>query len=112
MSIFLSSKENQLIKIYEQSLISLGTPLKDAKKMAVELMRMAQKSLSKSKEDKLPENFGEIILTDLRFKENLEKGRKEGVTDNDVREWFNLDPPERHLMKQMDDFNRTTLIIR
>ncbi len=111
MGLFSNSKEDQLVEVYEQSLVASGISSSEASETAKEILNQAKESLVRSGEDRLPENFGDIILTNPKFKKNLEKARKDGVTDKDVQEWFNMDPLERHMVIKMDELNKISLFV-
>jgi len=114
-------KEKQLLKIYIQSFIAMGVP--DAKKTA---KNMLNKAIEKSKEARtyyLPHNFGDIMLgVEKAEQPNIEKvaeifrrilpqKRDEGVIDEDIRWWWNLNDVERQMMLIVDDFHFLSLFI-
>lgn len=102
MGLFSSSKEDRLKDAYTKMFIDTGMPPAIAYNTTKELLKLAKENLEKSNEDKFSGNFGDIILTDPHFKNSLETSRREGVKDEDIRQWFNMDPLERHLIKQVD----------
>jgi len=117
-----NEKEKQLLEIYIQSFILMGLP--DAKKTA---KNMLNKAIEKSKETRtyyLPYNFGDIMVRIEKAEQpNIEKAaeifrrilpqeRAEGVTDGDIRWWWNLNDVERQMMLSVDDFHFLSLFIR
>ena len=109
MGLFSSSKEDRLKDVYTKMFIDTGMPPAIAYNTTKELLKLAKESLEKSDEDRFSGNFGDIILTDSHFKNSLEMSRKDGVRDEDIRQWFNMDPLERHLIKQVDLLNISVL---
>jgi hypothetical protein len=63
--------------------------------------------------DKLPENFGEILLereqTDEHVRAVFLPKRAEGVTDEDIAFWWNMPDLERRLICKVDEMNRMLL---
>ena len=63
--------------------------------------------------DRLPENFGEILLererTDQQVKGAFFAKRAEGVTDEDIAFWWNMHDLERRLICKIDEMNRLIL---
>jgi hypothetical protein len=63
--------------------------------------------------DKLPENFGEILLereqTDEHVRAIFLPKRAEGVTDEDIAFWWNMPDLERRLICKVDEMNRQLL---
>lgn len=110
MGIFSSSKEDQLKDVYTKTFIDIGMPPATAFNTTKELLKLAKESLEKSNEDRFSGNFGDIILNDLHFKNSLEMSHREGVRDEDIRQWFNMDPLERHLIKQVDLYHISVMI--
>ncbi len=79
--------------------------------------------LEKAKEDSLkegtpdfPENFGDILLdresTDEEARSYLARIRKEGVTDEDIRWWWNRHDLERRMMTAADEWFQYALYLK
>lgn len=113
--------EKQLLEHYVQFFITMGLP--DAKKTAKEMLN---KAIDESKEARtyyLPSNFGDIILGNEKaenpniekvaeiFRKVLPVKRAEGVKDEDIRWWWNLNDVERRMMLKVDEFHKLTLFI-
>ena len=111
MGFFSSPIEKSLLKTYSESFELMGFSTSNAKTQSQELLESAQESLKQSGEDNLPPNFGDIFLEDPNNKNIIEQDKKEGVRENDIRWWLNLEPLERHMMIKMDELNKTTLLI-
>jgi hypothetical protein len=64
----------------------------------------------------LPEKVGDFLLegesTDKTIKSSLAKKRKEGVRDEDIRWWFNMDDLERSILLKLDDVTRHALFTK
>ena len=63
----------------------------------------------------MPQDFGDQLLkresTDPSVKEQLAKKRQEGVTDSDIRWWWNLPAIERALIEKVDGLQRYALCL-
>lgn len=64
----------------------------------------------------MPTNGGDIILEKEKNDEHahqlLEKRRREGVRDEDIRWWWNLEDEDRMMMLKEDETARMTLFIK
>ncbi len=64
----------------------------------------------------LPRDYGEILLagegTDPQIQARLAIKRAEGVTDTDIRWWWNLNYIERRLMLKIDNLSRMAIFIQ
>lgn len=113
--------EKQLLEYYVQFFTMMGLP--DAKKTAKDILN---KAIEKSKEAKtyyLPRNFGDVMLGIEKaehpniekvaeiFRRILPQKRAEGVRDEDIRWWWNLNDVERQIMLSVDEFHRLALFI-
>jgi hypothetical protein len=67
-------------------------------------------------EGKLPKDFGDTLLrdepTDDEIHGMLEKRRREGVKDDDIRWWWNMPALERQMMLQTDRIVRLSSYIK
>lgn len=71
----------------------------------------------------MPQNLGDIIFGDAgsdnptikkiaeSIRQKLSKKKAEGVKDEDVRWWWNLNDIERRIMLKQDDISRMTLFM-
>lgn len=113
--------EKQFLEHYVQFFTTMGLP--DAKKTAKDMLN---KAIEKSKEARtyyLPHNFGNIMLGIEKaeqpniekvaeiFRRILPQKRAEGVRDEDIRWWWNLNDVERQMMLSVDEFFRLALFI-
>ena len=106
--------EKALLESKTQMFIAMGLTTSEARQEAEESLEMAIDQSRKEGTYYLPTNFGDVILgnaisDDLGVMEiaaiiikNLPKKRAEGVRDEDVKLWWNLQDVERHMM-QIDD---------
>lgn len=100
--------EKGLLTVYSQMFSDMGFP--DAEETTENIL---DKVIEESKGDglyDLPINYGDLLLKrekiDDSVRKKFEQKRKEGVTDNDIRWWFNLNDIERRMMLKMDEFHR------
>lgn len=106
--------EQGLLELYSQMFATMsGIPKSEARKMAKGLLDQAIEESKKEGSYNLPPNFGDIILKKEKAGVNLLKRlpekRIEGVRDEDIRWWWNLNDIERRLMIKTDDINKTYL---
>lgn len=114
--------EKGLLEHYSQMFAMMGIP--DASKMARDMLK---RSIERSKKEgtyNLPPNFGDIILEKEKaedpavekmakiFRDLLPKKRAEGVKDEDIRWWWNLNDVERNIMLSFDEMSRMALLIK
>lgn len=113
--------EKELLEIYSNDLATVGIP--DSRRMAKELLNRAIEKSKKEGTYNLPPNFGDIILKNERvedptiekaaeiFRKTLHQKRAEGVKDEDIKWWWNLNDVERHIMLSVDEMHRMALFI-
>lgn len=117
-----SSKEKALIDEYAQMMrMTMGLSVSEAKKSAKEMLDTAIKMAKKEGSYYLPQNMGDIILGDadadnpiikkvaVVLQEELPRKREEGVRDEDIRWWWNLNNVERMMMIVQDNNARFAL---
>ena len=115
--------EKAMLDMYSQMLSMRGISSSEAKKLTEDMLDQA---IEKSKKDgtyNLPQNLGDIIFGDAEtdnptikkiaesIHQKLPQKREEGVRDEDVRWWWNLNDIERRMMLKQDDAARMTLIL-
>jgi hypothetical protein len=87
---------------------------KDAKKIFSDLINAAKDNYKNENTENLPENFGEYLLDHQSTRSDvhkmLTKRRKEGVRDQDILWWWNLNELERQLIRQIDDTFRVAML--
>lgn len=106
------SLEEQFVPMFEKM---MGMPSVQAKQTFRDLFADA-KQLSKAQGTlDLPTNFGDVLLedetSDDEVKAMLSKKREEGVTNEDIKWWWNRHDLERAMMVKVDEFNKLALYI-
>ncbi|MFQ5906728.1 MAG: hypothetical protein ACE5JA_09170 [bacterium] len=105
-----SSIEERLKAEYELHLVSMGVPPQLAKRSAGELATQAKEESIKEGTWSLPEDYGDILLeresTDEEIGTMLARKRREGVTDEDIRRWWNVHDLGRRMILKLDELNR------
>jgi hypothetical protein len=109
-----SDVERELEKEYVHTLHLMGLPPPEARRAFWQLLSEIKKESLETGAATLPEHFGDRLLerelVDDRVKALLEKKRAEGVTDHDIRWWWNMSHLERALMVKLDQLNRHVLL--
>jgi hypothetical protein len=107
MRIFSSSIDKKLKNNYVPRLIANGNTLSDSKKIFKRLLRLAKKESRLEGTSHLPENYGDFLLkeslSDGKTKTMVEDLRKEGVRNEDIKWWWNMDDLERRIIEKIDD---------
>ena len=127
MGLFNFSKYNDiekaLLDLYTQTLSMMNMPSAEAKKMSGDILDQAIEESKKEGTYYLPQNLGDIILGNAesnnpainRFAEcirqKLPKKKMEGVKDEDVRRWWNLNDIERRMTVMQDNISKTSSYI-
>ncbi|MDP2638789.1 MAG: hypothetical protein Q8P06_01315 [Candidatus Azambacteria bacterium] len=127
MGLFNFSKYNDIEKAlldqYSQMMSMMGMSSAEAKKMAGDMLDQAIEESKKEGTYYLPQNLGNIIFGDAgsdnqtikniaeSIRQKLPKKKTEGVKDEDVRWWWNLNDIERRIMLKQDDIARMTLFM-
>jgi len=110
MGLFSDSIEKELFQMYVQSFIGMGMSRREAAPIVKGMLKMAKENSIKEKTYNLPPNFGNYIVENYEeypeIKVLIEKARKEGATDEDIRGWWNLHDLERHMVQQFDNHCR------
>lgn len=108
--------EKQLLESYTQIFVKIGFP--NARKMIKDILDKAIEESKSARTYYLPNNFGDIILGITKAEQpNIEKvaeifrkvlptKRAEGVTDEDIRWWWNLNDVERQMMLKIDELHK------
>lgn len=78
----------------------------EARKLFREFLQDVKQELEKSGVSH-PPNYGDLLLqqenNDLKIKSFLDARRKEGVTDEDIRRWWNMDALERGVWRHLNN---------
>lgn len=93
-----------------------GMSRSQARELVRQHIQQAKKEAIAEGTDQLPPNYGDSLLqreqNDPTIKQYLAKVRSEGVTDQDIRWWWNLRDLERRLMGKDDELNRMALFLK
>ncbi len=108
-----SHSDGQLGKTYENLLQTiLGMPSSVAKKTARDMLKRANKESLSEGTANFPMNLGDELLrnevTDEQIKFLLKEKRNEGVRDEDIRWWWNMNDIERRMTLIFDDMFKHT----
>ncbi len=106
-----NNAEKELLDLYSTEFENIGIP--EPSKMAGNLL---DEAIKESKKINLPVNAGDSLLDKEKNNESthnlLEKKRREGVRDEDIRWWWNSSDLERMMMLKVDEFHRLALHIK
>lgn len=95
--------------------MTMGIPHFEAKKTFNDLYYQVVEDSKKEGTINLPANYGDELLSkknsDEKIQNGLGKRRKEGVTDKDIKWWWNIHDYERRLMLKVDEMSRVALFI-
>ena len=108
-----SELEIQLEKLTIDGLLSMGMSESEAKQMSKNLIADVQQELKDSPD--LPVNFGDYLLENESVNEKisnmLSDRRKLGVSDQEIREWWNKSPLERGVIRKTDEMFHMTVFM-
>lgn len=104
--------EKELLELYSQMFINMGIP--DGQKTAKDMLDQSIEESKKMGHYNLSPNIGDMLLEKEKITGNINqnferKRREEGVRDEDIRWWFNLNDVERIMMLKVDEFHRLSL---
>jgi hypothetical protein len=111
-------EEQALEELYTRLCMSMtGGPEATTRKAVRDLIRQAKEEALSEGAHRIPENFGDLLLAkekdgDPLAQKMLAKKRSEGVTDQDVRWWWNMSDLERRLMTKVDEWFRLALVMQ
>lgn len=116
--------ERALLEQYASTFsVTRASSESEARKMAEDMLKQAIEESKKEGTYHLPHNLGDIILgsagTDHRairrlaeaMRNNMPKKKAEGVRDEDIRWWWNLNDIERRMMVKDDDLTQMALFL-
>lgn len=88
----------------------MGMSVGEAKRTFSDMLDRAKTQSVQDGTEKLPAHFGDLLLqdepTDSKVQDMLEKKRREGVKDDDIRWWWNMHDLERQILLQVDNLFR------
>lgn len=91
---------------------TIGINQKEAKTIIGQLIIEAKNIVKQTGEDKFPSDMAELIINDSKMRPAYERRKNEGVKDEDIRWWWNLQPLERYMMLRVDEFHRMALFTK
>jgi len=93
----------------------MGFPQREAPQMAREKIEQAKKLVRQRQQEREPPNLGDLLLQheadNPEIRDRLGAVRNEGVTEHDIRDWWNRPPLERALLELSDEGSRMTAFI-
>jgi hypothetical protein len=109
-----SSAESELEELYVNMYVSVkGFSPSEARETIRTFIQQAKEEAQREGTADLPQNFGDELLaiesTDEKVKAMFSNVRKEGVTDEDIRWWWNMPDLERRLMLKDDENSRIAM---
>ena len=109
MGLFSSSIEKQLVQSYIMT-IEPFIGIKEARKHAKKYMQMAKTNAKKNRGNKLPTNYGDVLcdkyLSDEKIKTQIDMLKKEGVIEEDIRQFWNMHYLVREMATVTNDQSR------
>lgn len=111
-----SSIEEKLKEIYVPMFQSgMGMSRAEAENTFTDMYDKVQKESMEDGTSELPDNHGDILLeneaTDEETRTMLSRKRQDGMTDEDVRWWWNIHDYERRIMLEVDNLTRLAMFI-
>lgn len=111
-----SGIERQLEDEYVPTLEMMGMSPSEARSTLSTLFEQVRKQSEDESTAGLPQNFGDVMLqrehSDEKISAMLGEKRREGVTDDDIRWWWNMHDLERRMMLQIDDLHRIAAFMK
>ena len=102
--------EPQYVSFFRES---MSMPEEIAREIFKALAEELKEAARREGTDRLPELFGEILLerekTDEKVRNAFARKRAEGVTDEDIALWWNMNDLERRMICKVDEMNRILL---
>lgn len=111
-----SDIERQLEDTYVPMYVAgKGMSQSEARKAVRDLIQQAKEEAEKEGTTNIPKNFGDTLIDsehkEQKIKMMLEKRRKDGVKDEDIRWWWNMHDLERRLLTKNDESSHLALFI-
>ena len=107
MWLFSSDIYKKLKNTYVPILISKGNNPRDSIKIFKRLLKLIKKESRLEGTSNLPKKYGDFILkqslSDNKTKNFVEDLRKDGVRNEDIKWWWNMDDLERRIIEKIDD---------
>lgn len=105
--------ERLRVQLVPYFLETMGMPDEVASEIFDALVKEARDAARTEKTDNWPDNFGNVLLHQEQVSPDVREAfapkRAEGVTDEDIRLWWNLHDLERRLIVRVDEIHRMML---
>lgn len=118
-----SNLEKSIFDLYTQMINNTGISFTEARKITKDMLDRAIKESKEEGTYCFPQNLGDLILDDAEnnnptikkivesIKKKIPRKREDGVEDEDIKWWWNLNDIERRMMLMQDDTARMSLYI-
>lgn len=94
----------------------MGIDASQAKKQFRDIITQIKEEQKQEGTTNLPKNLGDDFLerekTDEKTRVKFEKKRRDGVKDEDIRWWYNMDDMERRMLLKVDDLTRMAMFMQ
>jgi hypothetical protein len=104
--------EQQYVALYIQK----GVPSSMARQMVLEMIQACKAEAQREGTARMPSDYGDKLLADEGTNQEtarmLAVRRREGVTDADVRWWWNMSDLERRILRFTDNTDHMTIFTR
>ena len=103
-----SQEEKQLLNTYSRVLASTGLSRREAREQVKQAIEDCKQAAREEGTDEAPEDLGDRILEraeegDEQASRIVERARKEGATDDDIRQWWNMSDLRRRMICWAED---------
>jgi len=111
-----SNIERDLEEMYSEMLSRLptGMTFEQARKEVKKAIQLCKEQAKKEGTSDLPDNYGDLLVRaaesgELTAKRIVDKARGEGATDEDIREFWNLNDLQRRMIIWSENLHRTAM---
>lgn len=109
------SLESRLQREYAAGFQAMGMNSREAANMAQGMLTQAKEEVRRRGWAEQGPNYGDWLLqqesVDANIHAAVEVLHKEGVTDQDIRWWWNMPPLERVMVEKVDELNRSAAFL-
>jgi len=101
-------EEKEIVKTYTRVLASTGLSRREARKQVKQAIEDCKEAAREEGTDEAPDNLGDQILEraeqdNEQASRIVERARKEGATDEDIRQWWNMSDLRRRMICWAED---------
>jgi len=112
---FEMSRQQSLVDQYAIAYQQMGMPAFESRKQAEEFVQAGVTEVEARGWHNQPPGYGDILLREepnnKDLATSLNNRRQDGVTDDDIRWWWNMSPLDRVLIEKADEQNRMAAIL-